>query len=407
MSEMKVIRHAREIGNQTEKKWVIWGAGNLGCGFLQEVRINGIKNVYIYDTNDANTKDLLERILLSEIISEIKEISFIIAVQKKQMVDEIVEQISLYEEKNNQCDIYRYIPEDHAFLIKKLREEGFYNGIERKKAIGDLYAKKLIEQKIQSGKAFLLSRWGGIEGEVVYADRAGVLTPSKVSMLKSNAGVYPLDKASIHRFADYCVNAAKAIDILIAGCWCSRVEELYRLYSPDSILVTSSMMYPFWSDISWTRALEGKKVIVIHPFAELFGKQYLQRSKLFDSPDILIQMDLITYKAVQSMNGSSEFASWFDAFDKMKEDIGKLDFDIALLGCGAYGMPLGAFIKNELSKQAIHIGGTLQLLFGIKGKRWEGNGYDYENKLYNEYWIRPTDDLKPQNYKDVENGCYW
>lgn len=91
----------------------------------------------------------------------------------------------------------------------------------------------------------------------------------------------------------------------------------------------------------------------------------------------------------------------------MQDDISHIDFDIALIGCGAYGMPLGAFIKSQMHKKAIHMGGTLQILFGIKGKRWEENGYDYQYKLYNEYWVRPTDDLKPKNYKDVEGGCYW
>ena len=37
----------------------------------------------------------------------------------------------------------------------------------------------------------------------------------------------------------------------------------------------------------------------------------------------------------------------------------------------------------------------------LKGKRWDGEG------IYNEFWVRPTDDLKPQNYKNVEDGCYW
>ena len=46
---------------------------------------------------------------------------------------------------------------------------------------------------------------------------------------------------------------------------------------------------------------------------------------------------------------------------------------VALLGCGAYGMPLGAFIKDGLKKPAIHVDGVLQLLFEIKGKRWDEN----------------------------------
>lgn len=45
----------------------------------------------------------------------------------------------------------------------------------------------------------------------------------------------------------------------------------------------------------------------------------------------------------------------------------KINFDTAIIGCGAYGMPLAAQIKNA-GRQAIHLGGAVQLLFGIKGE---------------------------------------
>ena len=38
--------------------------------------------------------------------------------------------------------------------------------------------------------------------------------------------------------------------------------------------------------------------------------------------------------------------SWFDALDKMYKDIRELDFDVAIVGCGAYGLPLAAKIKS-------------------------------------------------------------
>lgn len=49
----------------------------------------------------------------------------------------------------------------------------------------------------------------------------------------------------------------------------------------------------------------------------------------------------------------------------MKDEIDKRDYDIALIGCGAYGFPLAAHIKRS-GKKAVHLGGALQLLFGIK-----------------------------------------
>ena len=42
----------------------------------------------------------------------------------------------------------------------------------------------------------------------------------------------------------------------------------------------------------------------------------------------------------------------------MSEEIAKIDFDIALIACGAYGFPLASRIKN-MGKIAIHCGGPL------------------------------------------------
>ena len=42
-------------------------------------------------------------------------------------------------------------------------------------------------------------------------------------------------------------------------------------------------------------------------------------------------------------------------------DIVKLEFDIALVACEGYGMPICNFIKGKLNKSAIYVGGGLQL----------------------------------------------
>ena len=78
----------------------------------------------------------------------------------------------------------------------------------------------------------------------------------------------------------------------------------------------------------------------------------------------------------------------------MKEDISKLDFDIALLGCGGYGLPLCNFIHKEMEKSTIYIGGGLQLLFGVMGKRWEK--LDFWTKLIQE---NDCKFIRPQGYE--------
>lgn len=89
----------------------------------------------------------------------------------------------------------------------------------------------------------------------------------------------------------------------------------------------------------------------------------------------------------------------------MKEQIRNKDFDIALIGCGAYGMPLAAYVK-QLGKQAVHLAGWTQMLFGIYGKRWVEDQQEF-SKFINDYWIRPIKDETPISAKQVEGGCYW
>ncbi|MCC8138942.1 MAG: hypothetical protein LIO67_01390 [Lachnospiraceae bacterium] len=157
----------------------------------------------------------------------------------------------------------------------------------------------------------------------------------------------------------------------------------------------------------WSSALKNRKVLVIHPFEDSIRKQYKKRKELFKGADILPEFDLITIKAVQTQGDAvdSRFANWFEALDYMKSEIDKLDFDIALIGCGAYGLPLGAYIKEKRQKVAIHLGGDVQLLFGIMGKRWEDN--PRVSSLRNEFWIYPDETERPAGAGKVENGCYW
>ena len=157
---------------------------------------------------------------------------------------------------------------------------------------------------------------------------------------------------------------------------------------------------------SWCKALEGKKVLVIHPFEDTIKSQYARREKIWSNPTFLPDFELITYNAVQTLGGmnAEKYGDWFEALELMKNDIRKIDFDIALIGCGAYGFPLAAECKR-MGKKAVHLGGQTQMVFGILGKRWEE--IPYYKQFINEYWVRPSQDEKPENFKSIENGCYW
>lgn len=218
------------------------------------------------------------------------------------------------------------------------------------------------------------------------------------------SGFFPSNYENLKSFSVLMMEDVKALDIL--GVW--RPEEaLLKKELSQVTKVPLASLEPYFSDFPWSRILEGKKILVIHPFTESIEYQYYNfRELLFPNTQTLpLFSSLQTLKAVQSIAGNATgFKDWFAALDFMKNEISNRDFDIAIIGCGAYGFPLAAHVKR-IGKQAIHLGGATQMLFGIKGKRWVDDNR-FKN-IINNHFIYPLESEKPKNAESVEEGCYW
>jgi len=219
------------------------------------------------------------------------------------------------------------------------------------------------------------------------------------------SGFFPATEKNLARFSEMYFTDAAEIDVL--GSWLSYEKYLFQYMKADHVRVQLEDLSPFNHTHPWSKALEGKKVLVIHPFAESISSQYSRRELLFANKDVLPQFDIKIIKAVESFaNNKTPYKDWFEALDHMTNQMANTDFDVALLGCGAYGLPLAARAKR-MGKKAIHIGGALQCLFGIKGNRWEIPFYNYQEKFYNEYWTRPLPSETPKEAIRVEGATYW
>lgn len=231
--------------------------------------------------------------------------------------------------------------------------------------------------------------------------------------LMDNAGFFHATPDDLERFSELIIEETPYLDML--GSWVKN-ETLFYNELTDVPKTRLQFLEPYFSKMPWSKSLKGKKVLVIHPFARSIEEQYSKRELLFDNPDILPEFaSLQVIPAVQSIgNGDDRFKDWFEALDWMKKEIDKSDYDICLIGCGAYGFPLAAHVKRQ-GKKAVHLGGALQLLFGIRGRRWDGENYGVNigflpgqyASLPNEHWIRPRNDERPAGATKVENACYW
>jgi hypothetical protein len=275
---------------------------------------------------------------------------------------------------------------------------------------GNLY----IYQKILSGEPFMAGRFGSTEHQTIVKSLQIELGLRKRLQLKFsdilcfNSGFFPNDEGKILEFSRLMRDLSKHVDLL--GVWSLGMEDyIVKTYLKSAKLCKFNTLFPTYSEkprINWTAALKNKKVLVIHPFEETIKKQYAKREFLFDDKNILPEFELKTIKAVQTIAGEKDarFKTWFDALNYMYEKALETDFDVALVGCGAYGFPLSAKLKVA-GKQVIHMGGATQILFGIKGKRWEQIPAVF--KLYNEHWVFPAESETPLHAKAIEGGCYW
>jgi len=229
------------------------------------------------------------------------------------------------------------------------------------------------------------------------------------------SGVYPPTINTIVNFSKRYLNDIPLIDLL--GSF-----QYYERFMPlkgDIQNVHLETLYPFFVERPWTLALKGKKVLVVHPFELTIQTQFKIRKDLFSNEDILPNFELITLKSIQSAGGiRPPFKDWFESLKYLEDRISEIDFDICILGCGAYGLPLAAHVKR-LGKKSFHIGGGLQLLFGIKGERWSeeskyGKWYEIPElfksnycDLFNDFWIRPLAVDTPKSANKIDGGSYW
>lgn len=275
-----------------------------------------------------------------------------------------------------------------------------------------------LYNKIKEGKPFMACRFGNTELQTVvgklavdilgHSDERDEYLNRWYTRLGKDSGFFPVDYEYLERFKNIILDSAREADLL--AMWHLNMEDyVIEEYCPHVDLTFLFRLEPWLYDKApWSAALEGKKVLVIHPFEDTIIEQYKKRELIFPNTKVLPKFELKTLKAVQTLCGERDerFDNWFEALDYMHEESRKIDFDIAIIGCGAYGMPLAAMIKKD-GKQAIHLGGATQLLFGIKGRRWEENYPSKIATLFNESWTYPLDSEKPQNASTVEKGCYW
>jgi len=273
---------------------------------------------------------------------------------------------------------------------------------------------ELIKHLIDKKEPFFISRLGGSIGILTRNYKANMQIPRRIIIeSQTHDGIYCNNMGDLLKYADMYADSIENSTYL--ACFTNICNETQDYFIKKYSLKTlhSRVLEPFYSILEneqpWSRNLKGKKILVINPFIDSMKKQLDNNFQMFKDKKIFLDgQQFIFYKCFNSLANNRPHNDWYETYQVMCNDIKDLDFDIALLGCGGYGLPLCNFIYTKMKKSAIYIGGGLQLLFGVMGNRWENN--PMWKKIISENgskFIKPSGDEIINNNNMVENACYW
>ena len=228
-------------------------------------------------------------------------------------------------------------------------------------------------------------------------------------ILMEFSGVYPPNYKTFKNWSTFWINEVLP-EMTIIGTWFNYNESrVVKKYSYNAKPMHSYGLEPYIFSNPWSAELKGKKVIVVSPFSKTIQVQYPKRKEIWVlNPNVLPEMELVTIQCPTYPHlVKPKHNDWFESLDDMKKQIAATDFDVLLVGAGAYSLPLCTYAKS-LGKVGIHLGGNMQLIFGILGKRWlvEPN-CSIDHKYFNDAWIYPLKEETPEGNDKVEDGCYW
>jgi hypothetical protein len=285
-----------------------------------------------------------------------------------------------------------------------------------------------IRDLFAPGSPFFVGRNGTIEIETISYWRnlrEGLALPQSYprhirQQIERNAGVFPSTDESIDAWCAAYVAGLRHLDGAAVG-WYKPQEvvekRIMNMYSPAAAFgcpLRSLEPYYVEQRLRWTGVLAGKSVAVVSSFAGTMREQITRTAQVWRGVegDVLngaVKWSFIKtgYSPILSLGVGAwppGIHSWRDAVEHTVDEVMKTGATVALIGCGGLGMIIAAELKKR-GISALVLGGAIQVLFGIKGRRWVN--HSVISGFWNDAWVWPANDEIPRGAVLVEGGCYW
>jgi hypothetical protein len=276
-------------------------------------------------------------------------------------------------------------------------------------APSDAAGQTLLAEAILRGGPLGVGKIGGLEAEAagffLTGRPHGKPYPERLRrQMFLNVGLFPVDDGSLDRFCMALIEAAGQLDILGLMGYPGEAEVLTR-HATTAQLISLRALDPWYFPDPWSRHLRGRRVTVLSPFAATIERQFQRRGEIWPGRDVLPDFQLRTVAMPLSPGlKSPDEPSWEARLGDIKAAIDAAPYDVVLAGAGGISILVAAHVKRA-GAIGFHMGGPTQVLFGVRGRRWEKD--PFFTSAMNASWVRPSGQEAPPNAGKIERGAYW
>lgn len=278
---------------------------------------------------------------------------------------------------------------------------------------GAMAIQKAICVALEDNDGALIGRNGSTELELMIDLQKHWL----YNALKYNAGIFPLsNERQLIQWQRVSIDATKLSDVLATG-WYAPLKGAEKTalsqWNFQGHQIPLRSLEPYYVELGdqWIQLLSGHRVAVVSSFCQTMQSQVSKLDVIWPSkmiPDDIYWTWVQTGYSPEVAKGRNEWPSnvksWSDAVEYVVSEVVSQGARFALIGCGALGMPIAKALKQR-GVIAIVLGGAIQVLFGIKGKRWAN--HEIISTFWNDAWVWPSEAETPLNAVSIEGGCYW
>lgn len=228
-------------------------------------------------------------------------------------------------------------------------------------------------------------------------------------------GVFPGDEQFLAVYAGLLADAVAELDVL--GLPGGRLEaDILAHYDVAATTVPlldlePNRSIPDDSTACYLPELRGRRVLLISSIAEQLARRaqqdpfeavWAKTGKPWFAPASVTALE---FPFAYDITTQAQFATSIELLDWITAHIDPETFDVALIAATNMGIPLAARIKG-MGRVGIALGGSLQVLFGVGGRRWFDDP-EWRRDYITDAWV--TSERVPVTRSGllVDGGAYW